>query len=246
MSKKIVLVGLIIMLAVLLVGGAGLYLFVSQKPAVVETPPPTPSPVPASAEKGLIVYVSNSHGENTSEAAGQQQIFTMSPDGSNKKQLTTEIVSFRAFAAWSRDRKKIAFTSAKETGTAEIWVINADGSNLKQLTFPPGSGNFVPSWSPDGTQIAFTSNRAGVNEIWIMNTDGSNQKQLTKTVASGIIDEGSNGPSWSPDGNQILYETAWKRSPKDPIETWVMDSSDGGNAHLLLPFTYGAGRLPWW
>ncbi|MGZ8797127.1 MAG: TolB family protein, partial [Thermoanaerobaculia bacterium] len=137
-----------------------------------------PWPVPS----GLIVYVGP-------DANGQAQVFTITPDGSNKRQLTP--MGGCAYPAWSRDGSQIAFTSGSP-GTPEIWIMNRDGGNQRQITFPPGGQSFVPTWSPDGARIAFSSVRTGHPEIWVMNSDGSNQQQLTVTSTPN----GSNAPFW--------------------------------------------------
>lgn len=165
---------------------------------------------PKSTTAGLIVYVGP-------DANGQGQVFTIAPDGSNKKQLTQ--MGGSGYPAWSRDGSQIAFTSAGR-GTPEIWAMDRDGANQRQLTAGPIPGNFVPTWSPDGARIAFSSVRTGHPEIWVMNSDGSNQQQLTATSTPG----GSNAPFWYPDGSRIAF--ASDRSGTTQILTMSPDGSD--------------------
>jgi Tol biopolymer transport system component len=165
---------------------------------------------PAPAASGLIVYVG-------SDANGQGQVFTIVPDGSNKRQLTG--MGGCAYPAWSRDGSQIAFTSAGRA-TPEIWIMERDGSNQRQITFPPGSQNFVPTWSPDGSRIAFSSVRTGHPEIFVMNSDGSNQRQLTTTSTPN----GSNAPFWYPDGSRIAF--ASDRNGKTQVYSMRPDGSD--------------------
>ena len=59
------------------------------------------------------------------------QIFVMSADGSNLKQLTTEGADC---PAWSPDGKHIVYTDVRKK-YGRLFVMNADGSNKRQLTF---------------------------------------------------------------------------------------------------------------
>src|SRR5216683_560989 len=156
---------------------------------------------------------------------GRQQIFVVRPDGTGKRRLTQE-GDQNYLPAWSRDGRKLAFTSNR-SGRSQIWVMAADGSNPIQLTTE--ADNAVPTWSPDGKRLAFASKRTGHSEIWVMNADGTDQKQLTKTDVAIAND----GPAWSPDGRRIAFYS--NRSGHYAI--WLMDP-DGGH---LTQFTTAEG-----
>src|SRR5216684_3008898 len=158
---------------------------------------------------------------------GRQQIFVVRPDGTGKRRLTQE-GDQNYLPAWSRDGRKLAFTSNR-SGRSQIWVMAADGSNPIQLTTE--ADNAVPTWSPDGKRLAFASKRTGHSEIWVMNADGSDQTQLTKTDVAIAND----GPAWSPDGRKIAFYS--NRSGHYAI--WLMDP-DG--SHLTQFTTPDGGR----
>jgi dipeptidyl aminopeptidase/acylaminoacyl peptidase len=78
------------------------------------------------------------------------QIYTVSVDGGNLKQITKGEKS-NSSPRWSPDGKKLAYTTG-----GQIWTMDADGDDKKQITkISSGAGN--PVWSPDGKWFAFNS-----------------------------------------------------------------------------------------
>src|SRR5207249_1107035 len=106
---------------------------------------------------------------------GTWQLFTMRPDGTGLRQLTTFPDSDVYFMDpdWAPDGTKLAFMfPGQDTGDLEIWTVNADGSNLTQLTHDAGADDLIPRWSPDGTEIVFArTGKYGLNTIWVMDAD---------------------------------------------------------------------------
>ena len=149
-----------------------------------------------------------------SKATGNQEIYTMNPDGTGKTQLTqTQYPNYYPF--FSPDGSRIVFMSIQNSITV-IATINADGSELSFLT-DHSSNNADPDWSPDGKHIIFYSDRDGNDELYIMNADGSNPRRLTNNSASDQT------PSLSRD-NKIVFVSA--RDGDAELYTMSLDGSD--------------------
>ncbi|MFN2505618.1 MAG: TolB family protein, partial [Acidimicrobiales bacterium] len=68
---------------------------------------------------GRIVFISDRDGDN--------EVFTMNPDGSNQVNLTNNTAT-EFEPAWSADGTKIVFVSNRDANN-EIYTMNSDGMN---------------------------------------------------------------------------------------------------------------------
>lgn len=130
-------------------------------------------------------------------------------DGSDAKNLT-ENQGQNTYPAWSRDGKKIAFTSTRD-GSSAIYVMDADGKNVKQLTNGE-SEDRAPAWSPDGKKIAFCRHLGNNWEIFVMDADGSNQVNLTDDPARDA-DPFAAGAGWAQAERPGAQQRVAERSP---------------------------------
>jgi len=138
---------------------------------------------------GKIVFSSNRDGND--------EIYVMNPDGSDRVDLTRNPAS-DATPEWSPSGTQIAFASNR-SGEYEIYVMNADGSGVTQLT--SDGFNVRPVFTADGQYIVFTSNRDGNSEIYRMRLDGSEQTNLTNNPADDRL------PASAPKGKMILFQS---------------------------------------
>src|SRR5215469_2041705 len=135
-------------------------------------------------------------------AGGTFHIWTMKPDGSGLKQVTTGHGDDRE-PHLSPDGTTIAFASDRAFKKSyDIWTVKVDGSDLKQIT-SSDADEFEPTWSPDGTHIAFISG-TGIQGKSIESIDlatGKQQTLVSTDPAYGRLE----APSFSPDGARISY-----------------------------------------
>jgi serine/threonine-protein kinase len=187
----------------------------------------------ASARRSLIAFVSDRDGPDAIGNLGNQEIYTMNPDGSDQRRLTHDKAPDNA-PTFSPDGNRIAFMSQR-AGGFELFVMNVDGSDQKQLTHltEHGGSAVAPAWSPDGKRIAFTT-RIPPIAIYVINADG--------TGATRVSDDGggASNPAWSPDGRMIAFNS--RRNGKPQI--YVMDA-DGKNVRRLTS-NDATDRMPAW
>lgn len=86
---------------------------------------------------------------------GEPRIWTMKPDGSDAKQVTSGLDHQ---PAWSPDGTTIAFQRTGAAIFGDIWMVDADGGNERGLVGMNLAGaQSHPVWSPDGRLVAFVS-----------------------------------------------------------------------------------------
>ncbi len=86
------------------------------------------------------------------ENKGNNDLYVMKSDGSEKKQITHSPKS-EIQAQWTADGTKISFLSA-ESGSMQLWEMQADGSNRTQISEIEGGINGYV-YSPDMSKILY-------------------------------------------------------------------------------------------
>ena len=151
---------------------------------------------------GKIVYASNE--------SGNSDIWVVTGDGKDKKQLTADGRTDHSPAV-SPDGRHIVFISNR-SGTAQVWRMDADGGNQTQLT--SGDVKDRPRWSPDGEWIVYTSQGTATG-LWKMRADGGEPVRL--------IDRRARFPAISPDGRLISFELFDDKTSRRAIAVVAFD-----------------------
>jgi Tol biopolymer transport system component len=169
---------------------------------------------------------------------GNDEIYSMNPDGSDQVNLTANPAD-DFDPAYSPNGRLIAFTSDREDdGALAIFVMRADGSGQRRLITdtPPGFWDFDPTWSPDAHRLAFTRSTAptepdgppGPGEIWTAKLGGRDLHNLTNTPEIDDFEA-----DWSPRGSRIAFTSDGGAAAGENIDVWDMRARDGGDLRRL-------------
>jgi TolB protein len=162
-----------------------------------------------------------------SNRSGNEEIWTMNPDGTNLQQIThtNNTVHDRA-PTFSPDGKLITFQSDRYRGW-EIWTIDVESFQAGKLT-NNAADDWKPNWSFNRDKIVFQSNRDGNWEIYTMNSDGTDVRNITNDPADDT------DPSWSPDGTKIVYAST--HGGLDEPEIFVIDAGGIGEPERITDY----------
>ncbi len=133
----------------------------------------------------------------TSKKSGNDEIWMMNSDGSNKTQLTQNGASINSRPRFSPGADKISFFSnmwVNGNDSLQIYTMDPNGTNLDTVT--KSGNNYDPSWSPDGAEIVYAKRGGSSSKprsyIYVIGRNGLNERKLI----SG--DNKSYYPAWRP------------------------------------------------
>jgi imidazolonepropionase-like amidohydrolase/Tol biopolymer transport system component len=154
----------------------------------------------------------------TSDAGGGDNIWVMSINGNNKRQITNESFRLLNSPAWSPDGRYIVarkhFTGTRSLGAGEIWMYHLAGGKGIQLNKRPNDQKDLgePAFSADG-QLVYFSRDTTPGQYFEYNKDSNSQiyqilainrdTGATETEISGP--GGAVRPTPSPDGKKLAF-----------------------------------------
>jgi len=94
--------------------------------------------------------------------------------GGAAREIRDEETTWKGRPDWSRDGKRVVYSSYLGRQWNQLWLMTADGANPLQLTYGDWDAT-APRWSPDGRRIAFVSNQGGNTSLRIVDLPGGQQ-----------------------------------------------------------------------
>jgi Tol biopolymer transport system component len=151
-----------------------------------------------------------------STEGGNPHIWTIKPDGSERKQLTAnDAMNFSPVV--SPDGKYIVFTVWRG-GRKNLWRMNVDGSNPVPLT--SGISETSPSITPDSRWVIFIAPGDAKPTLWKVSIDRGTPTQVTDHVVTmGVV---------YPDGKLIALSYPESADPSAPPNRIAVMPFDGG------------------
>lgn len=155
------------------------------------------------------------------------EIYTMSADGSQVKQLTS-VPGYDGGPFFSPDGQRIVFRRFNSEGDkAEIWSMKRDGSDQKMLT-RLGVMSWAPFYHPSGDYLIFATNLHGFGNFELYLVDAAGSKEPVRVTHT----EGFDGlPVFSPDGKQLSWTSS--RTADGSSQIFMADWDDAAARALL-------------
>ena len=170
-------------------------------------------------------------------------IFSMNPDGSGVRRLTTNPETDRQ-PDWSPTGRDIAYTIRKPGSATnfEAARMTAAGTRHRRLTTTPeGQSSSQPSWRPDGKGIVFRRSGPGRRDgsIWQMGLLGARPAVRFQPPFNPLY------PAWSPDMKRILFAAIISLDRDTDRGIFTMEGS-GGRLTTLFDVPGAYDSAPAW
>ncbi len=96
---------------------------------------------------------------------------------SRAKMVMREETLYRTQPQWSRDGKRILYSSHRGSQFNNLYVLPVDGGEPYQMTFGDWD-HFDPRWSPDGEWIVYVSNQHGLSDLRLLRSFGGQERKI--------------------------------------------------------------------
>jgi Tol biopolymer transport system component/DNA-binding winged helix-turn-helix (wHTH) protein len=162
------------------------------------------------------------------------EIFIMSADGGEAKQLTTANSHIHDPPAWTSDGKRIVY-SLDQNGDPRLWQIPVAGG-APELISGAGSPSWHPTISRQSGQLSY-QHVLGASSIWRMDLDSLTPKDVRMVVISPTGKD--EAPQLSPNGRKLAFMSSRSNS----MEIWISDPD--GSYPIKLTSLDGCGSPRW-
>ena len=93
------------------------------------------------------------------------------------RELRFEETTWKARPDWSRDGKRVVYSSYLGRQWHQLWLMTAEGGDPLQLTYGEGDAT-APRWSADGKRIAYVTNERGNTGLNIVDLPGGRIERI--------------------------------------------------------------------
>ncbi len=146
--------------------------------------------------------------------------------GAELQPVHDEETTWKMRPDWSRDGKRVVYSSYVGRQWNQLWLIAAAGENPLQLTYGEFD-NTEPRWSPDGRHIAYISNQGGNTSLWVLDLPGARRtkvdirtrryRESVGGIAITIVDAAGKRIAarvsvTGPDGRSFAPDDAWRHA----------------------------------
>jgi WD40 repeat protein len=97
--------------------------------------------------------------------------------GAEPRELRYEETTWKARPDWSRDGKRVVYSSYLGSQWHQLWLMTSEGGDPLQLTYRGGDAT-AARWSPDGRRIAYISNEDGNTSLRIVQLPGGGVERV--------------------------------------------------------------------
>jgi Tol biopolymer transport system component len=158
-------------------------------------------------------------------------IYTMNPDGSDVRRVSSSDGGRDFGPSWSPDGSRIVFAAIRNEDWG-IWVVDADGSNEHMILGGTGAGYVDnPVWSPDGNLIAFVGNLtvddySPDDALYVMRPDGTDVTPIADAPGIGVAGDLAWQIATLDEGTPVAMAVA-------PEALWILNY-EGTRTHVRL------------
>ena len=182
---------------------------------------------------GLLVYNEMVGGDNA--------LFTIRPDGTEKRRIVYVKGSEAEYPDWSPDGRKIVFQlDPADRRGCRVVLINADGTGLTNLSGARHGCDGQPAFTADGRRIVFGryDDRIDAECLWSMNLRGRDRRRITPCKGFGPTD-----PNVSPDGKWVTYMHV--KDEEERLLALYAVRPNGAGRRRLVRATWSIAKHDW-
>lgn len=166
----------------------------------------------------------------------RSNLFVMSPDGENVKQITK--LKWATAPRWSPDGNRIAFETDDFEMERQVYVVDADGRQPWRVSSPKANTAMIlGGWSPDGKQILYSEAIESRSDkaMPVIATLDRVRREVIKWKRMPVLKGTFSTSDFSADGKSILF--AGKQNGDDwEIYRFVLAERQ------LIQLTHSPGR----